>query len=196
MIKLSQTLLLVAAAVFCVSPLTAQEKQKKKMAAPGSRTSPHETTYARVGSSRSLVSITYGRPFSQLGGKADAETRKIWGALVPWDKAYRLGSDEVTTIMLQNPIIIGGATIPAGVHGLYMVPSESGASKLVFSSNNAKWGIPVDEKHDIARVDLQKDTLDNPVNQLTITVENAAPGGVIKIKWENTQFSVPFEVKS
>src|SRR5207244_7680634 len=131
-----------------------------------------------------------------LGGKSDAEVRKIWGGLVPWDKAYRLGSDEVTTIMLQNPIVVGGTTIPAGVHAIYMVPSESGPSKLVFSSNNAKWGIPVDEKHDIGRVDLKKEPMEKTVNQLTLAIENAPPGGVLKIMWENTQYSVPFEVKA
>jgi hypothetical protein len=201
MIKKFTSLGVIAAAIVCALPLAAQQPGKKQpgdaKAGPGTRTSPHETVFARIGEGRSLVSITYGRPYSQLGGKSDKEVRKIWGSLVPWDKAYRLGSDEATTITLQNPIVIGETTIPAGVHALYLVPSETGATKLAFSSNVAKWGIPVDEKHDIARVDLKKSDLDQPVNQLTIAVENTPPtGGVIKIMWEKTQFSVPFTVKS
>ena len=52
-------------------------------------------------------------------------------------------------------------------------------------------------KHDVARVDLKKDALGKQVDQLTIAVANdaAAGGGVIKIMWENTQYSATFTVK-
>ncbi len=181
---------------------TAQSEQKKKAPAAKKqgtqqRASPHETINARVGGEgrdRSLISITYGRPYSARGGKG--EPRKIWGGLVPWDKANRLGADEATLILLQHPIEVQGKTIPAGAHTLYIIPSETGTSKLAFSSHIGKWGIPVDETRDIARVDLQKETLDQSVDQLTMKIENAPPsGGVLKIMWEKTQFSLPFTVK-
>jgi hypothetical protein len=202
--KLPHVLIAAGFALACAFPLFSQEGKKKdggakkqQTAGPVRRASPHETALGRIGEARSIVSITYGRPYRQVGGKAEKEVRKIWGALVPWDKAWRLGSDEATMIMLQHPIEIGGTTIPAGVHALYMVPSENSPSKLVFSSNVNKWGIPVDEKHDIARVDLKKESISSPVDQLTISVENTPPdGGVIKIMWETTQFSVPFTAKT
>lgn len=201
--KLTSLVVISGVALLCALPSYSQEQKKKEggakkgqVAGPARRNSPHETTLGRIGDQRSIVSITYGRPFRQLGGKAEKDVRKIWGALVPWDKPWRLGSDEATLIMLQHPIEIGGKTIPAGVHALYMVPSE-GTSKLAFSSHVNKWGIPVDETKDIARVDLKKESISNPVDQLTISVENTPPtGGVIKITWENTQFSVPFTVKA
>lgn len=192
-------LVMLAAALFCGGSLFAQAEKAKagglpKVANP--RTSPHETTFVRVGTdmrSSSLVSITYGRPYSARGGKG--EPRKIWGELVKWDKADRLGSDEATLIVLQHPIEIQGKTIPAGAHTLYIVASESGTSKLAFSSNIGKWGIPVDETKDIARVDLTKTALEQDVNQLTITLENHQTSGLIKISWEKTEFSVPFTIK-
>jgi hypothetical protein len=53
--------------------------------------------------------------------------------------------------------------------------------------------VPVDEAHDLARVDMKKDVLPQPVDQLTIAVENdPAGGGVLKVMWEATQFSVTF----
>ena len=51
---------------------------------------------------------------------------------------------------------------------------------------------------DVVRVDLKKEMLDENVDQLTIAIENTPPrsmSGVLKIKWEKTQFSVPFTVK-
>lgn len=200
--KIAPTFILAAFAAACVAPLGAQNADTKQPAAQKKqagpvRTSPHESTYARIGADRataSLVSITYGRPYSAKGGKGEA--RKIWGELVPWDKANRLGSDEATLILLQHPIEIDGKTIAAGAYTLYIVPSETGTSKLAFSSNIGKWGIPVDETKDVARVTLKKEPLLEPVNQLTIAIENQPPGtGLIKIMWETTQFSVPFVIK-
>jgi Protein of unknown function (DUF2911) len=170
----------LAAAIFIVGLAFGQQK----------RISPHETISAMIAGNR--VTITYGRPYtkSPKGG----EMRKIWGGLVPYGKAWRTGADEATTLITQQPIMIGDATIPAGVYTLYTVPDESGASKLVFSKRLGQWGIPVDEKNDLFRVDMTKEPMDKNVDQFTMAIERAGMGGVIKLMWENTQFSVPFTV--
>lgn len=197
--KISTLLVVAIGAAAAFGTLFAQADKKGKAGlpmVPAERLSPHETVYVRVGTDRpssSLVSLTYGRPFSAKGGKGDA--RKIWGGLVPWGKADRLGADEVTTLTLEHPIEIGGKTISAGAHALYIVPNESGPSHLVFSSRIAKWGVPVDETKDEARVELKKESLAENVDQLTIILENHQTSGLIKIKWEKTQFSVPFTIK-
>ncbi len=174
--------LFVAAAVAIALPVAAQQTRVNSTGG----NSPHETTSAVVSGNR--VTITYGRPF--------AKGRKIWGTLVPWSKAWRMGADEATLLITQQPIAIGDTTIPAGAYTLYMVPDENGTSKLAFSKKLGQWGIPVDEKNDVARVDLKKDALDTPVEQFTMAVQKTPDGGgAIVLKWENTQYSVPFTVK-
>ncbi|HVU24756.1 MAG TPA: DUF2911 domain-containing protein [Opitutus sp.] len=157
--------------------------------------SPHETTSAVIGDRRTgnRVTITYGRPFT--ADPKTGEARKIWGALVPWDQPWRLGADEATLLLTQKPIVFGDTTIAAGAYTLYLVPSESGA-KLVFSSNLGKWGVPVDTGHDVASVPMTKSALAEPVHELTLNVENdaAAGGGVLRIKWESTEYSATFTV--
>lgn len=157
------------------------------MAAQQARKSPHETISKVIGGDR--VTIIYGRPYTK-----DPNTgapRVIWGGLVHWDTPDRLGADEATTFITERPIIVGGATVPAGAYTLYTVLSEMGTSKLAISTNIGKWGVPVDVDHDLARVDLKKEPLDKPVDQLTLAIEkDGASGGVLKIMWENTQFSV------
>ena len=118
--------------------------------------SPHETISAVIGDRRTgnRITITYGRPFTK-----DPKTgapRKIWGELVAWDKANRLGADEATLLITQQPLVIGETAIPAGAYTLYLVPSENGPTKLAFSTNLGKWGVPVDESHDLARVELKR----------------------------------------
>jgi hypothetical protein len=141
------------------------------------------------------VTITYGRPFSAKPGTT--EVRKIWGTLVPWGKAWRMGSDEATTLITQQPLMLGGTAVPAGAYTLYMVPMENGTSKLAISKKIGQWGVPVDESQDLARVDLKKDTTEKAYDQFTMAVDKdqATGGGVIKMMWENTQFSVPFTVQ-
>jgi hypothetical protein len=195
----SLTLILASAtSLVAQSPAAPAPAAAKPRIASSGGVSPHETISTVIGPDRrtgNRVTITYGRPFSK--DPKTGETRKIWGALVKWDKADRLGSDEATLLLTQQPIQFGETVIPAGAYTLYIVPSETGVSKLAISTNLGKWGVPVDETHDLARVDLKKESLETPVDQLTLAVVNdkATGGGLLKIMWENTQFSAPFTVK-
>jgi len=180
--KLIFTVAIAAIALACASPAMAQRQ----------RVSPHETISAVIGGDR--VTITYGRPYTTKPGTTEA--RKIWGGLVPYGEPWRMGADEATTLITQQPLEIGGKTIPAGAYTLYMVPEENGASQLAISSHIGGWGIPVDTKHDLARLDLTKETLEKPVEQFTMALsKNPDGGGIVKLMWENTQFSVPFTVQ-
>jgi hypothetical protein len=185
------SLLFVATTALCVlSPLPAQDAAPKApkaatKAGPAGRASPHDTVSTRVGGGRTqtMVTITYGRPY--------AKGRTIWGELVKWDKADRLGADEATTLTTQIPINLGGSTLQPGAYTLYIIASATGVSKLAISSHVGKWGVPVDETKDIARVDLKKDTLADAVEQLTLGFTPPADGATnLKISWANTVYSV------
>lgn len=178
--KLIFTLMIIAAAMACALPAMAQQR----------RLSPHETISAVIGGDR--VTIVYGRPFTK--NPRSGEVRKIWGGLVPYGEPWRMGADEATTLITQRPLEMGGKTIPAGAYTLYMMPQENGASQLAISTAIGGWGIPVDTKHDLARVDLTKESLDKPVDQFTMAIARDSSGGVLKLMWENAQYSVPFTV--
>jgi len=173
--------LAVALAALSAMPLAAQEARK----------SPHETINMRLGPGHgpNLITVTYGRPYTK--SPMTGEIRKIWGGLVPWGKADRLGADEATLLITQQDIVIGNALVPAGAYTLYTVPSDTGASLLGISTRIGQWGVPVDETHDLARVEMKKEALAAPVDQLTLALDkDSAGGGTLKIMWENTQFSV------
>lgn len=178
---LLSSIALIALVVTAVFPASAQER----------RLSPHETISARVSGDR--ITITYGRPYTIKPGTT--EVRKIWGGLVPYDEPWRMGADEATLLITQKPISLGGKDIPAGAYTLYMVPEENGPSQLAVSTALGGWGIPVDTSHDLARVDLKKTALDQPVNQFTIAIARNSSGGLLKFSWETTEFSVPFTVQ-
>jgi hypothetical protein len=185
--KIISTLFVTAVALTCALPVMAQPNR----AASTGGVSPHETTSRVIDGNR--VTVTYGRPFTK--NPRTGEVRKIWGGLVPYGEPWRMGADEATLLITQKPIELGGKTIPAGAYTLYMVPNENGASQLAISTRLGGWGVPVDTGHDLARVDLQKEALDKPVDQFTMAIEKSSSGGALKLMWENTRFSVPFTVQ-
>jgi hypothetical protein len=190
-VNMNKPLFSLIPVVIATTMLTALGQPTHRAASTGGN-SPHETTSAVVEGDR--VTITYGRPYTKA--PRSGEVRKIWGGLVPYGKAWRMGADEATLLVTQQPIELGGTEIPAGAYTLYMVPEENGPSKLAISKKIGQWGIPVDEKHDLARVDLTKRDLSTPVDQFTMAVQkNPSGGGIIKLSWENAEYSVPFTVK-
>ncbi|HET7535727.1 MAG TPA: DUF2911 domain-containing protein [Candidatus Didemnitutus sp.] len=164
-----------------------------QIAPPRTRVSPHETISSRIDGNR--VTIVYGRPYSK--DPKSGNVRKIWGELVPFDKVWRLGADEATLLVTQEPLDLGGTALPAGAYTLYLLPAADGSAKLLVNKQIGQWGADIyNEKTEFARVDLKKDTLDPALDQFAMSIEkNGNTGGVIKLGWEKTQYSVTFAVK-
>ncbi|MEY2577148.1 MAG: hypothetical protein QOF80_2635 [Verrucomicrobiota bacterium] len=175
--KLIRSTLVVLTALALTSPLFAEEKP---------RVSPHETVNASVGDAK--ITIVYGRPYSK--DPKSGEKRKIWGTLVPFSKVWRLGADEATTLTTDKDITIGGTAIAAGTYTLFLMPEE-GAAKLIVNKQTGQWGTKYDEKQDLVRIDMKKQAADKAVDQFTIAVD----GGVLKLTWEDVQYSAPIAAK-
>jgi hypothetical protein len=163
------------------------------LTAQPARPSGSEVTSVTVDGSR--VTLAYGRPFSK--DPKTGEMRKIWGGVVPFGKVWRTGANEATLLITQHQIELGGTLIPAGAYSLFSLPMEDGSAKLIVNKQIGHWGTQYDEKQDFARVNLTKETLPQSVDQFTMKVERVpnSTGGVIKMMWETTQYSVPFTVK-
>jgi hypothetical protein len=207
--KLTHTLI-VAAALFGAASVIAQPAEKKDAAPqkakkapplPGAGTggnTPHATTSTVIDGNR--VTLVYGRP--SIKHPRTGEARKIWGGLVPYGKVWRTGADEATLLITQQPIELGGTTVPAGAYTLWTLPAEDGSAKLIVNKQIGQWGADrelkkiYDEANDVVRVDLRKESLTDPVDPFTMAIERGASGGgVIKLAWEQTQYTVPFTVK-
>jgi hypothetical protein len=114
---------------------------------------------------------------------------------VPYGKVWRTGADEATTFTTDKDLEIGGTAIPAGTYSLFTLPEENGA-KLIINKQTGQWGTRHDQSQDLARTDLKKDSLAQPAEQFTISVEqNEGSGGELKLMWENVSYSTPFSVK-
>jgi hypothetical protein len=178
--------MILGAVIATALPLTAQEMKKKGPA------SPRGTISAEIDGDK--ITISYGRPYTKKPGTE--EVRKIWGGLVPYGKVWRTGANEATSLTTEKDLMFGETTVPAGKYTLYTLPVEEGTSKLIINKQTGQWGTVYDESKDLSRVDLKKGPLDKTVDQFTMAIEkNPSGGGVIKLMWENTQYSVAFTVK-
>ena len=67
---------------------------------------------------------------------------------------------------------------------------------MIVSKQLGEWGAyTYDEKQDLVRVDLKKETLPSAVDEFTMAIDKGASGGVLKMMWETTGYSVAFTIK-
>jgi hypothetical protein len=178
---LHRTLVILPLVLACASSLPAQDKP---------RVSPPDTVTANIGGAE--IKIVYGRPFTK--DPKTEEPRKIWGSLVPFGQVWRTGANEATLLTTDKPLVMGSTTVPAGTYSIFTLPSADGG-KLIINKQTGQWGTKYDEAQDLARVDMKKAPLSDAVHQFTIGIEkNGADGGMLRLMWEDTQYSVPFTV--
>jgi len=160
------------------------------------RNSPHDVISQTFDGVRfgNRVVIVYGRPYSK--NPRGEEIRTIWGVVVPWGERWRLGADEATLMITQKPLMFGSLEVPAGAYSLYMVPVEEGTSQLIINKQIGQWGVaePYQEDTEVGRVDLIRERADERVDQLTLALERAETGGLLRITWEHLSFTAPFSV--
>ena len=173
--------------IVAISLLPAMAQQQRK--------SPHETVSAVISGNR--LTVVYGRPYTKKPGTS--EVRKIWGGLVPYGEVWRTGADEATLLITQKPVVFGATVIPAGAYTLWTLPAADGSAKLIVNKQIGQWGVgrgSYDEAQDLARIDLKPEVLTTPVDQFTMAIaKNPDGGGILKMSWENTQFSAAFTVQ-
>lgn len=94
---------------------------------------PRESQRASVSQRIGITDVTVVYHAPQTKG------RKIWGALVPYNKVWRSGANENTTISFTHDVTIEGKPLAAGTYGLHTIPSEKEWT-IIFSKNSTSWG--------------------------------------------------------
>jgi DUF2911 family protein len=173
----------VAATVFIALVLStaapAQEDKSKRPSPPGT---------AEVTLKGKKVTIDYSRP--------SARGRKVVGNLIPYDKVWRTGANEATTLKTEVALNIGGVKVPAGTYTIYTLASETAPWKLIINKQTGQWGTEYHQEQDLARVDLKVSQTKQPVEQFTISFDKAgADAAALVMEWENAKASVPVKAE-
>jgi hypothetical protein len=128
-------------------------------------------------------------------GKKSVPGQKIFGgAVVPYYKVWRTGNGAATTFSTDADLEVDGAVVPRGTYSLYTYPTED-RCKLIINKQTGQWGTAYTPQLDLARIDMNVKKLKTRVEELKIGLEKTGSNsGALKIEWENTSFSVPFNV--
>jgi hypothetical protein len=183
---MKRSVLAVAVAATAIVFGTAVHAQKTSQVHPGKAGSPHVRTEWAVDGAN--VSIEYGRP--SLKGRVPGKD------IDPYDgREWRTGADEATTLTSDRALRFGTLNLPAGTYTLYTVPGAT-EWQLVVSTKTGQWGIPYPKGEDLGRVPMTVGKTSGPVEQLTISIDDTAAGGTLRIEWGTTSATVPFTVGS
>lgn len=105
------------------------------------RPSPKATVTQAIGLTD--VTLSYSRPA--------VKGRTIFGGLVPYDKVWRTGANEATTIAFTNDVTIEGKPLPKGSYSIHTIPGKDEWT-VIFNSVADQWGsYSYDESKDVVR---------------------------------------------
>lgn len=146
------------------------------------RLSPRASVMQVVGTTE--LEISYCRPA--------VRGRQIWGALVPYDKVWRTGANEVTTFKASTDVKIEGKPLPAGTYALVTIPRQDRWT-IIFNKDAEQWGaFDYDEKKDVLRVDV-KPVQSNLQERMEFLFDEFNDDSAdVVLRWENV--AVPFTV--
>jgi hypothetical protein len=116
---------------------------------------------------------------------------------MPPGNPWRTGADEATILTTDKALKIGSVSLAPGSYTLNTQPGESGWELLVGKlgeKGEKQWGIPYQSALEIGRAPMQVSKTSAPVEQLTITVDDTAAGGALRVEWGTTSATVPFTV--
>ena len=143
--------------------------------------SPNASPRPNISQISGLVSVNldYSRP--------SKKSREIFGGLVPYNKIWRTGANNPTTISFSDYVKINDQLISAGEYHLYSVPTESTLDLVIYEKTDAWGSLPTfDKSKVIARVSSDFIDLPNTVETFTISFENISNNGsTLNIMWDN-----------
>ena len=131
------------------------------------------------------VTIDYSRP--------GVKGRTIWGALVPYNKVWRAGANEATTINFTTDVTIEGKNLPAGKYGFFTIPNKDSWT-LIFNKVADQWGaFQYNEAEDALRVTVKPES-NNFQEWLAYTITKTGDkSAVVSLEWE--KLKVPFKIE-
>jgi hypothetical protein len=131
------------------------------------------------------VTITYCRP--------GVKERIVWGSLVPFNKVWRTGANEATTISFTTDVVVEGRDIPAGRYSLFTIPTEKEWTVILNKIDN-QWGaFKYDSQEDILRFNVKptnSDYMERLIFSIPVLNDSSC---VVALQWEKLQ--IAFNVK-
>ena len=151
-----------------------------------SRPSPRASVSQVIGATE--VAIAYGRP--------RVNNRKIWGELVPYNRVWRAGANESTTITFSDDVTVEGQKLSAGSYNFFIIPTENEWT-IVFNKVNDQWGhFYYNAEFDALRVKVKPQPADHQ-EWLSYSFEVSSPASAqMVLHWEKVKALIKVEAEA
>ena len=134
------------------------------------------------------IRVTYSRPAKN--------GRVVFGELLKFGEAWRVGANESTEILFNNDVTFGGKEIKAGRYSVIIIPTEKEWT-LKLNTGLDGWGnYGYDESLDVASITVPVTKSENVIENLSISLYEASKNTVhLKIGWDTTVAEFPITLK-
>jgi hypothetical protein len=134
------------------------------------------------------IRVTYSRPAKK--------GREIFGKLLKFGEAWRVGANESTEILFENDVTFGGKSIKAGRYSIIIIPSETEWT-LKLNTDLDGWGnYGYDESKDIVSISSPVTKSAKEIEHLSIALYEASKNTIhLKIGWDNSIAEFPISIK-
>ncbi len=132
------------------------------------------------------ITIKYSRP--------GVKGRQILGTLVPYDKVWRTGANEATTISFSDDVTINGQNLKKGTYSLHTVPGQNEWT-VIFNSVADQWGsYSYDATKNALEVKVKPETADFREWMSFEIPEMTTDTAKVVLRWD--KWAVPFTVNT
>lgn len=160
------------------------------------RPSPKSTVTQRIGLTD--FTVTYSRP--------GAKGREVWGTVVPWDKPWRTGANEATTVKISDDVWVEGQKLAAGTYSLVTIPGKESWTFAFNSDLDLFSRTEYAEAKDVLRVkakpgksdvgeSLQISFQNLKVSSGSVTPASVPDSGELAVEWAGVRAAVSFKVE-
>lgn len=135
--------------------------------------------------------ITSGPVFRVIYSRPQKNGRTIFGSLVKYNEAWRLGANEATEIEFFEPVVIQEKKVPKGRYMLYCIAQPSEWT-LVLNSDLYTWGLKADSTRDVFRFVVPTMPAVPSIEVFTMETERGEHGeALLWIGWDDTKVVLP-----
>ncbi len=145
---------------------------------------PSTTTLVKQNFGLGTIELSYSRP--------NIKGRKIFGDLVPFDKVWRTGANQATTLTFSDEVTIGGVKVPAGKYGFLSIPGATEWTFIITKQTDVTSPAAYKPEMDVVRVKSTPMSLPWSVETMGISFEDVKDNScALMLFWDKTMVSVP-----
>jgi hypothetical protein len=129
-----------------------------------------------------VARVIYSRP--QKSG------RTIFGDVLKYGNAWRLGANEATEIEFFKDVVIENQKVEKGRYVFYCIPFENKWT-LILNTDLFTWGLKIDSTKDVHKFTIPINKTNYPFEVFTMEFETAGKGAELVMEWDSVRATLP-----